>query len=119
VALFRFASNLRQDSVVPDGLVRADLLDLHPIAFLDGLEPLAGAPLPEFVTQEPFPDGRTVAIDAELALPGEGLESWSIQVERQPDDTWRVIWIQGPDTGWPPRKKSRDEGLSSSPPVDL
>jgi hypothetical protein len=117
IALFQFASNLQQDSMVPESLVRADLPDQHLIAFLDGLETLRGAALPQFATREPFPDGRTVAIDAEVARPGNGLETWSIQVEEQPDSTWRVIWIQGPDTGWPPRKKNRDEGLSSSPPA--
>ena len=117
VALFQFASNLEQESTVPDQLVRADLLDQHRTSFLDGLDPLAGVPVPEIVGVEPFPDGQVVAIDAVFRLPGERLESWSVQVERQPDESWQVVWVQGPDVGWPPRKKGRDQGLSSSPPA--
>lgn len=114
-ALFRFAVKMEEDSVVPDYLVREDLLEKHRVALLDDLEPLAGGPPPEIVDVEPFPDGKTTAVDVEFRRADGGAESWSAQAEKQEDGTWRIIWVQGPGMSWPPRKKAKGEGLSSSP----
>ena len=114
-ALFRFATHMEEGSILPDNLVRDDLLDKHRVALLDGLEPLAGGPDPEIVNVEPFPHGKTTAVDLEFRPTEGGAESWSVQAEKREDGTWRILWIQGPGMSWPPRKKEKGENLSSSP----
>ncbi len=115
LALFRFASTMNEESVLPPGLVREDLAEEQGGTLMDQLEELVGATPPRVISVERFPDTARVAVDLQFDLPGEGLATWSVQVEHGPDDGWRVVWVQGPGAGWPTGKKSRDEGLSISP----
>lgn len=115
LALFRFASALSADSTLPEDLVQADLAEEFGTDLLDRLEPLAGAADPRILGVELFPETDRAAVDVEFDLPGEGLSSWSVQLERGSDAGWRLVWLQGPGSGWPPRKKSRGNGLTTSP----
>jgi hypothetical protein len=114
MALFRFASTLNEESTLPDGLVRADLADEHGGDLLDLLEALSGAPSPRILAVELFPKTDRAAVDVEFDRPGEGFSSWSVQLELGTDKGWRIVWVQGPGDSWPPRKKGRGEGLSTS-----
>jgi hypothetical protein len=114
LALFRFASTLNDESTLPDELVREDLVEEHGTDLLDLLEALAGTPDPRILGVELFPETDRSAVDVEFELPGEGFSTWSVQLERGTDEGWRIVWVQGPGEGWPPRKKGRGESLSSS-----
>jgi len=113
LALFRFASTLSADSTLPDDLVQADLAEEFGTDLLDRLEPLAGAAEPRLLGLELFPATDRAAVDVEFDLPGDGLSSWSVQLERGSDAGWRLVWLQGPGSSWPPRR-TRGDGLSSS-----
>ena len=113
-ALFRFAAAIDDESTLPGDLVRDDLAEEHAIDLLDLLETLAGSPPPRILGVELFPDTDRAAVDVEFDLPGEGFALWSVQLERGEDQGWRVVWAQGPENGWPPRKRGRGEGLSTS-----
>ena len=113
LALFGFASTLGEESTLPDDLVRSDLAEEYGADLLDLLEPLAGGSVPRILAVELFPETDRAAVDVEFDLPGEGFSSWSAQLEQGDDGGWRLVWIQGPGNGWPPRK-SRGDGLSSS-----
>lgn len=114
LALFRFASTLNADSTLPADLVRSDLVEEYGADLLDRLEPLVGYPAPRVLGIERFPETDRAAVDVEFDLPGDGLAAWSVQLERGTDEGWRLVWVQGPGEGWPPRKKQRGESLSSS-----
>ncbi|MBD3868881.1 MAG: hypothetical protein IFK94_12205 [Acidobacteria bacterium] len=114
LALFRFASTLNADSTLPADLVRSDLVEEYGADLLDLLEPLVGASPPRILAVELFSETDRAAVDVEFDLPGEGFSTWSVQLEQGDDEGWRLVWVQGPGDGWPPRKKQRGESLSSS-----
>ncbi len=114
LALFRFASTLRADSILPEDLVRDDLAEQYGADLLDRLETLAGSAPPRILAVEMFPESDRAAVDLEFDLSGGGFSTWSVQLERGSDDCWRLVWAQGPGDGWPPLSRGRGEGLSTS-----
>ena len=82
----------------------------------DSVERLLPAREPRIVGMEELDGPDQVVIDIEAGLEGGGSGLWSVQVETA-DGGWRISWFQGPGVEWPPSRRRRDEGLSSSPPV--
>ena len=113
--LFRFASTMTAGTVLPGDLVEPGLLEDHGAELLDRLEPLRGTGRPRILSVERFPETGRVAVDLELDLAGEGLALWSAQLEEHEGGGWRLVWLQGPDGGWPPKEAGRGEGLTTSP----
>jgi len=114
LTLFRFASTMTDESKLPPDLIRDDLAEEYRADLLDLLEELVGTTPPRILSVERFPDTDRAAVDLEFDLPGEGYSTWSVQLEGGDDEGWRLVWVQGPGNSWPPRKRGRGEGLSSS-----
>ncbi len=55
-------------------------------------------------------------VDLRASTPGGGTATFSFQVEGNPTEGFRVTWFAGPGIEWPPPRRRRGEGLSSSPP---
>lgn len=85
--------------------------DLH-----DALGALAAAGPPEIVGRERIEDLDREVVDLEAPFDGEGTGRFSVQLTvRENGDGYRVTWFQGPGVDWPPRRRPRDDGLSTSP----
>ena len=92
--------------------------DPQRISLLDALDHLRGAGRPEVIGIQTLQDLQRTAVDLESRLVGGGVASYSVQLERSGDD-WIVRWFGGPGVEWPPPRRVRDQGLSSSaPPPD-
>ena len=114
--LFRLA---RQNEPDPDEVDRlfGPAVDARRRAALhDALELLRDASEPRVLDTLALEDGeRRVIVDLTADLRGDGSARFSVLVEHVAAE-WRVTWFQGPGVGWPPERRRRDEGLSTSPP---
>ncbi len=114
--LFRVARQTEPDAGRVERLFGPPADDLRRAALHDALEQLGVAAEPRVLAVLALEDEqRRVVVDLAARLPGEGSASFSVVVERVGED-WRVTWFQGPGIGWPPERRRKDPGLSTSPP---
>jgi len=85
---------------------------------LDALELLAAVDELSVVDVQTPAGPRDAFVDLDATLPGGGLAHYTVRLRASPDDTWRVSWFQGPGVEWPPPRRGRGDGLSSSAPPE-
>jgi len=114
--LFRLAHTEPLDEDRIDELFDLDREDRRRSALYDALAELARSGEPEVVRIEPMGSPEEVVVDLISALPGGGAASFSVALRTGHDGAWTVGWFAGPGVEWPPPRRRRDQGLSTSPP---
>jgi len=87
-------------------------------ALLDALELLAAVEEPRVVDVQTPAGPQDAFVDLDAALPGGGLAHYTVRLRASAEDSWRVSWFQGPGVEWPPPRRMRGDGLSSSAPPE-
>jgi len=98
-----------------DRLFDIDREDRRRAALYDALEQLARSGEPEVLRIEPLGASDHVVVDLVSRLPGGGEASFSVELHSNDDERWIVGWFDGPGIEWPPPRRRRDQGLSTSP----
>ena len=116
--LFRAAGTRPFPAERIDALFDLRVDDPRHAALLDALDRLRVAGEPAVTGIQTLEDLQRTAVDLESRLVGGGVASYTVQLEPAGDD-WIVRWFGGPGVEWPPPRRPRDEGLSSSAPPTL
>ncbi|MDH3626222.1 MAG: hypothetical protein OEV00_04015 [Acidobacteriota bacterium] len=87
---------------------------------LDALEATGRLSDPQTEGSEPLdqgPDHTEFIVDFDVAVSEVGRGAVSVRLHRE-DESWRIVWFQGPGFEWPSPGRPPDDGLSSSAPPD-
>jgi len=112
--LFRLAALPdREDELLEDTFElpqdEARLAALH-----DALDLLSSALDPRVERIEPLEGLDRVVVDLRAGLPSGGEASYSAQLEADADGRWVVRWFCGPGVEWPPHRRPKGQGLTTS-----
>jgi hypothetical protein len=116
--LFRLARLSDAERGQAAGPLDPAIADEPRAALYDALDSMAALEEPRIVAVEPLPDVGRTAVDLSVGLAGGGSARFSVQLEAVGEETWVVRWFQGPGVEWPPPRRRRDPGLSSSHPPE-
>jgi len=107
----------------PQGELLESTFDAPPAAddraaLLDALELLATVETPRVVDVQTPAGPQDAFVDLDVTLPGGGQARYTVRLRAFSVDSWRVSWFQGPGVEWPPPRRVRGDGLSSSAPPE-
>ncbi len=114
-SVFELARDEELDGPAAESLFGTEIPETRLASLLDSVAALAHFGLPELGGIQKI--GADVSVvDLTASTPGGGTAAFSFQVEGNPTEGFRVTWFAGPGIEWPPPRRTRGEGLSSSPP---
>ncbi len=115
ISVFELARDEELDGPAAESLFGEGISDSRLAGLLDSVAALARFEHPEIQGIQAI-GGDAGIVDVTATTPGGGTAAFSFQVEGNETEGFRVTWFAGPGIEWPPSRRRRGDGLSSSPP---